>query len=71
MLYYNEEKIRELRPWSLRDITKLMNRIRYQEKNPDNFKKIGPYLNALFYCLSSLNKEERKFLKKVLSKYLI
>ena len=65
MIYYNEAKIRELKPWSLRDITKLMIRIRYQEKHPDDFKEMDPYLNVLFYCLSSLNKEDKKIVEKV------
>jgi MoxR-like ATPase len=65
MLSYNKANIRELKPWSLRDITKLMNRIRYQEKNPDDFKNINPHLNVLFYCLSALNKEDQKIVDKV------
>ena len=68
MLSYNESSIRALKPWSLRDITKLMNRIKYQEKHPDDFKKIDPYLNVLFYCLSSLNKEDKKVVENVSEK---
>ena len=68
MLSYNNANIRELKPWSLRDITKLMNRIRYQEKHPNDFKKIDPYLNVLFYCLSPLNKEDENVVAKVSEK---
>ena len=68
MLSYNEANISRLKPWSLRDITKLMNRIRYQEKHPNDFIKIDPYLNVLFYSLSSLNKEDNKVVEKVSEK---
>ena len=65
MLRYNEANIKELKPWSLRDITKLINRIKYQGKHPDDFKKIDPYLNVLFYCLSPLIKENFETVEKV------
>ena len=65
MLNYNTAGIKELKPWSLRDITKLMERMRYQEGHPDDYKKIDPYLNVLFYCLSPLNKEDEKIVEKV------
>ena len=70
MIRYNEANINELKPWSLRDITKLMNRIKYQGKHPDDFKKIDPYLNVLFYCLSSLDKENPKIVENVSKKII-
>ena len=53
MMLLNENEI--LTPWSLRDISKLFNRINKQSLNPRNFINLGIKENILFYILSSTN----------------
>ena len=60
MMKINEEET--LNNWSLRDISKLFNRLYKQVICPSNFKNIGIEENILFYILSSTNEslvEER------------
>ena len=49
----NEKEV--LTPWSLRDISKLFERINKQSLNPKNYIKLGITENILFYILSSTN----------------
>jgi len=54
MMALNEKEI--LTPWSLRDISKLFERINKQSlSNPQNYKNLNVIENILFYILSSTN----------------
>ena len=53
MMLLNEKEV--LTPWSLRDISKLFERINKQSLNPKNYIKLGITENILFYILSSTN----------------
>ena len=54
MMKINEESL--LTPWSLRDISKLFERMVFQERNIDKYINIGLKENILFYVTSSINK---------------
>ena len=53
LMKINENPI--LTPWSLRDISKLFERMLKQEKNLDKYINIGLKENILFYIISSIN----------------
>ena len=53
MMSLNEKEV--LTPWSLRDISKLFQRIYKQSINPKNFEGLKVQENILFYILSSTN----------------
>jgi len=53
MMPLNEKEV--LIPWSLRDISKLFQRIYKQSINPKNFEGLKVQENILFYILSSTN----------------
>ena len=53
MMLLNEKEV--LTPWSLRDISKLFERINKQSLNPKNYIKLDITENILFYILSSTN----------------
>ena len=45
-------------PWSLRDINKILSRIKNQKTQYENFKNINTAINLLFYALSSTSKDQ-------------
>ena len=53
MMKINEDYL--LTPWSLRDISKLFQRMLCQEKNIDRYINFGLKENILFYITSSIN----------------
>jgi len=44
--------------WSLRDIIKILLRMRNQKEYHENFKDVGTAVNLLYYSLSSTTKEQ-------------
>ena len=53
MMALNEKEV--LTPWSLRDISKLFQRINKQSINPKYYEGLNVQENILFYILSSTN----------------
>jgi hypothetical protein len=57
MIKINKENLTS-QLWSLRDISKIFARIKYQKSQSENFKEIGTAVNLLFYALSSTQKDQ-------------
>ena len=59
MIKVNERNILPQR-WSLRDISKIFMRIKYQKSKPEIYINISTEINLIFYALSSIPKEEEE-----------
>ena len=57
MIMVNKENLTP-QSWSLRDITKILMRIKNQKLYNENFKDIGTAINLLYYSLSSTTQEQ-------------
>ena len=57
MIKVNKNKLTP-QTWSIRDIKKILLRLKNQKLNPDDFISIGTAENLLFYELSSISSEQ-------------
>ena len=57
MIMVNKENLTP-QPWSLRDISKILMRMKNQKQYNKNFKDVGTAINLLYYSLSSTTQEQ-------------